>query len=141
MEPDGVTFTGVLAAFSHAGLVEEGCEYFRYMRSKYNSEVTINHYACMVDLLGRAAKLEEAEALIKEAPFQSKSLLWKTFLGACSKHENAEMQDRISNILADIELNEPSTYVLLSNIYASQSMWKNCIELRFEKQNGRRECY
>ena len=136
LEPDGVTFTGVLAACSHAGLVEEGCEYFRYMRSKYNSEVTINHYACMVDLLGRAAKLEEAEALIKEAPFQSKSLLWKTFLGACSKHENAEMQDRISNILADIELNEPSTYVLLSNIYASQSMWINCIELRNKMVEG-----
>ncbi|XP_028216745.1 pentatricopeptide repeat-containing protein At2g40720-like [Glycine soja] len=69
LEPDGVTFTGVLAACSHAGLVEEGCEYFRYMRSEYNSEVTINHYACMVDILGQAAKLEEAEALIKEAPF------------------------------------------------------------------------
>ncbi|KAL2964965.1 hypothetical protein AAZX31_16G033600 [Glycine max] len=136
LEPDGVTFTGVLAACSHAGLVEEGCKYFRYMRSRYNSEVTINHYACMVDLLGRAAKLEEAEALIKEAPFQSKSLLWKTFLGACSKHENAEMQDRISNILADIELNEPSTYVLLSNIYASQSMWINCIELRNKMVEG-----
>ncbi|BAU03093.1 hypothetical protein VIGAN_UM010500 [Vigna angularis var. angularis] len=130
LEPDGVTFTGVLAACSHAGLVEEGCEYFRYMRSKYNSELTINHYACMVDLLGRAAKLEEAEAVIKEAPFQSKSLLWKTFLGACTKHENAEITERISNILADLELNEPSTYVLLSNIYASASMWKNCVELR-----------
>lgn len=69
LEPDGVTFTGVLAACSHAGLVEEGCEYFRYMRNEYNSEVTINHYACMVDILGQAAKLEEAEALIKEAPF------------------------------------------------------------------------
>nr|KYP51648.1 Pentatricopeptide repeat-containing protein At2g13600 family [Cajanus cajan] len=136
LEPDGVTFTGVLAACSHAGLVEEGCKYFEYMKSKYNSEVTMNHYACMVDLLGRAAKLEEAEALIKEAPFQSKSILWKTFLGACSKHENAEIGDRISNILADIELNEPSTYVLLSNIYASASMWKNCIELRDKMVEG-----
>ncbi|KAL9298114.1 hypothetical protein ACSQ67_024010 [Phaseolus vulgaris] len=136
LEPDGVTFTGVLAACSHAGLVEEGCQYFRYMRSKYNSELTINHYACMVDLLGRAARLEEAEAVIKEAPFQSKSLLWKTLLGACTKHENAEIGERISNILADLELNEPSTYVLLSNIYASASMWKNCIELRNKMVEG-----
>ncbi|CAJ1978422.1 unnamed protein product [Sphenostylis stenocarpa] len=136
LEPDGVTFTGVLAACSHAGLVEEGCEYFRYMRSKYNSELTIYHYACMVDLLGRAAKLEEAEAVIKEAPFQSKSLLWKTFLGACSKHENAVIGERIANILADLELNEPSTYVLLSNIYASASMWKNCIDLRNKMVEG-----
>ncbi|KAK7393014.1 hypothetical protein VNO78_21464 [Psophocarpus tetragonolobus] len=136
LEPDGVTFTGVFAACSHAGLVEEGCEYFGYMRSKYNSKVTINHFACIVDLLGRAAKLEEAEALIKEAPFESKSLLWKTFLGACSKHENTEIGDRISKILADVELNEPSTYVLLSNIYASASMWKNCIELRNKMVQG-----
>ncbi|KAK7313223.1 hypothetical protein VNO77_37774 [Canavalia gladiata] len=136
LEPDHVTFTGVLAACSHAGLVEEGCEYFEYMRSKYNYEVTINHYACMVDLLGRAAKFEEAEALIKEAPFQSKSLLWKTFLGACSKHENAEMGNKISKLLADIEMNEPSTFVLLSNIYASASMWKNCIELRNKMVEG-----
>ncbi|XP_061352286.1 pentatricopeptide repeat-containing protein At2g33680-like [Gastrolobium bilobum] len=136
MEPDGVTFTGVLAACSHAGLVEEGCKHFEYMRSKYNSEVTINHYACMVDLLGRAAKLEEAEALIKEAPFHSKSLLWKTFLGACSKHENGEVGNRISKMLGDVELNEPSTYVLLSNIYASASMWKNCLELRNKMVEG-----
>ncbi|KAK7317500.1 hypothetical protein RJT34_01795 [Clitoria ternatea] len=136
LEPDGVTFTGVLAACSHSGLVEEGCEYFEYMRNKYNCEVTINHYACMVDLLGRGARLEEAEALIKEAPFQSKSLLWKTFLGACSKHENAERGVRIAKLLADIELNEPSTYVLLSNIYASASMWKNCMELRNKMVEG-----
>ena len=136
LEPDGVTFTGVLAACSHAGLVKEGWEQFEYMRSKYNCEVTINHYACMVDLLGRAAKLEEAEALIKEAPFPSKSILWKTLLGACSIHENAEVGNRISKILADIELNEPSTYVLLSNIYASASMWKNCIELRNKMIEG-----
>ncbi|KAK7257105.1 hypothetical protein RIF29_30833 [Crotalaria pallida] len=136
LEPDGVTFTGVLAACSHAGMVTEGWEYFEYMRSKYNSEVTINHYACMVDLLGRASKLEEAEDLIKEAPFHSKSLLWKTLLGACSKHENAEVGNRISKMLADIELNEPSTYVLLYNIYASASMWKDCIELRNKMIEG-----
>ncbi|OIW06049.1 hypothetical protein TanjilG_29805 [Lupinus angustifolius] len=136
LEPDGVTFTGVLAACSHAGLVKEGWEHFEHMRSKYSSEVTINHYACMVDLLGRAAKLEEAEVLIKEAPFHSKSLLWKTLLGACSKHENAEIGNRISKMLADIELNEPSTYVLLSNIYASASMWKNCLDLRNKMIKG-----
>ncbi|XP_057455484.1 pentatricopeptide repeat-containing protein At5g27110-like [Lotus japonicus] len=136
LEPDGVTFTGVLAACSHAGLVEEGFKYFEYMRSKYCYEVTINHYACMVDLLGRAEKLEDAEALIKEAPFHSKSLLWKTLLGSCSKHENAEIGNKISKMLADTELNEPSTNVLLSNIYASASMWKNCIELRNKMVEG-----
>ncbi|KAF7836573.1 pentatricopeptide repeat-containing protein [Senna tora] len=130
LEPDGVTFSGILTACSHAGLVQEGWELFEYMRSEHKCEVTMNHYACMVDLLGRAAKLEEAEALIKKSPFDSKSLLWKTLLGACCKHENAELGLRISKMLADIELNEPSTYVLLSNIYASASMWKNSTEFR-----------
>lgn len=130
IEPDGVTFSGVLTACSHAGLVQEGWELFEYMRSEHNCEVTINHYACMADLLGRAAKLEEAEALIKKSPFHSKSLLWKTLLGACYKHENAEVGIRISKMLVDIELNDPSTYVLLSNIYASASMWQNSTEFR-----------
>lgn len=130
LEPDSITFSGVLTACSHAGLVQEGWELFKYMRSKHNCEVTINHYACMVDLLGRAAKLEEAEELIKKSHFHSKSLLWKTLLGACSKHENAEVGIRISNMLSDLELNEPSTHVLLSNIYASASMWRNSTEFR-----------
>ncbi|KAI4333406.1 hypothetical protein L6164_018226 [Bauhinia variegata] len=136
LEPDGVTFTGVLTACSHAGLVSEGWELFQYMRSKYNWKVTMNHYACMVDLLGRAAQLEEAEALIKEAPFSSKSLLWKTLLGACCKHENVEAGNRISKMIGEIELNEPSTFVQLSNIYASVSMWKNAIELRNKMIEG-----
>lgn len=127
---DGVTFIGILTACSHAGLVNEAWQYFECMKRDYSLEVTINHYACMIDLLGRAEQIDAAEALINEAPFQSKTLLWKTLLGACNKHGKIEAGNRIAQILVEMEPNEPSTYVLLSNIYASASMWDNSTEVR-----------
>lgn len=132
LKPDSITFIGVLTACSHAGLVKEGWQYFNSMRSDYGLDVTINHYACMVDLLGRAQQVEEAEALIEKAPFhlKSKHLLWKTLLGACNKHGNIEIGNRIAQMLVELKPNEPSTYVLLSNIYASASMWDSSVEVR-----------
>lgn len=132
LKPDGITFIGVLIACSHAGLVTEGRNFFKSMRSDYDLEVTINHYACMVDLLGRNERVEEAESLIEIAPFhlQAKYLLWKTLLGACNTHGNIEIGNRIAQKMIELKPNEPSTYVLLSNIYASASMWDNSIELR-----------
>lgn len=136
VEPDGVTFVGVLTACSHVGLVEEGWHYFEIMRNDYGLEVTVNHYACMVDILGRAGHIEEAEALINAAPVLSKASLWRTLLGACSKHGNLEVGNRIAELLVKLEPNQPSTYVLLSNIYASASMWDHCTEVRDTMREG-----
>ncbi|XP_024922280.2 pentatricopeptide repeat-containing protein At2g33680 isoform X2 [Ziziphus jujuba] len=132
LKPDSITFVGVLTACSHAGLVEEGWQFFNSMTSDYGLEVNINHYACMVDLLGRAQQVEAAKALIEKAPFhlKSKHLLWKTLLGACNRHGNIEIGNRIAQMLVELKTNEPSTYVLLSNIYASASMWDNSVEVR-----------
>ncbi|XP_077227886.1 pentatricopeptide repeat-containing protein At2g33680-like [Tasmannia lanceolata] len=135
-EPDSVTFIGVLTACSHVGFVKEGWHYFESIRKDYGLEITVNHYACMVDLLGRAGHVDEAEVLINKAPFQSKSLLWKTLLGACRKHGNVEVGNRIAEILVKSEPNDPSTYVLLSNIYASASMWDHSIEVRSKMKEG-----
>ena len=132
LKPDGITFIGVLTACSHAGLVTEAWRLFKSMRSVYDLEVTINHYACMVDLLGRNEQVEEAESLIENAPFhlQLKYLLWKTLLGACNTHGNIEIGNRIAQKMIELKPKESSTYVLLSNIYASASMWDNSIEVR-----------
>lgn len=136
LEPDSVTFIGVLTACSHAGLVNEGCKYFELLRAKHETEVTISHFACMVDILGRAEQVEQAEALIKKAPFESKVPLWKTLLGACNKHGNVEVGNRVANILVELEPNEPSTYVSMSNIYASASMWENSCNVRIKMKTG-----
>ncbi|EXB52055.1 hypothetical protein L484_024605 [Morus notabilis] len=130
LEPDSIAFIGVLTACSHAGLVTEGWNFFKSMRSDYDLDVTVNHYACMVDLLARNEQVQEAESLIEDAPFhlQSKYLLWKTLLGACNTHRNIEIGNRIAQKMMDLKPKEPSSYVLLSNIYASASMWDNSIE-------------
>ncbi|KAA8526693.1 hypothetical protein F0562_008104 [Nyssa sinensis] len=130
LKPDSVTFVGLLTACSHAGLVKEGWQCFESMINDHGLEVSINHYACMVDLLGRAGQVDEAEALINKAPFRSKNLLWKTLLGACNKHGQIEAGNRIAQMLVELEPNEPSTYVLVSNIYASASMWDSSIVVR-----------
>nr|GLL22766.1 pentatricopeptide repeat-containing protein At5g27110-like [Ipomoea trifida] len=129
-KPDELTFTGVLTACSHAGLLAEGWKLFESMRTEYNMEVSIAHYTCMVDLLGRLEKVTEAEALINEAPFESKTQLWKILLGACSTHQNFEKGKQIAEMLIELEPNEPTTYVMLSNIYAAASMWNHKVEVR-----------
>ncbi|XP_043702559.1 pentatricopeptide repeat-containing protein At3g09040, mitochondrial-like isoform X3 [Telopea speciosissima] len=130
LKPDGITFIGVLTACSHVGLVKEGLQYFESIQNDYGLNVTINHFACVVDLLGRAGELDKAEALINTAPFPSKNLLWRTLLGACNKHGNIHVGNRIAELLVKLEPDEPSTYVSLSNIYASSFMWDHFVEVR-----------
>lgn len=130
LDPDGITFVSILMACSHAGLVKEGWEFFESLRNDYPSELTINHYACMVDLLGRADNVDEAVDLIKKAPFQSKYLMWKTLLGACSKHGNVMLGNQIAETLVALEPEESSNYLLMSNLYASAEMWDSSMEFR-----------
>ncbi|XP_058095319.1 pentatricopeptide repeat-containing protein At2g33680-like [Magnolia sinica] len=136
VEPDSITFVGVLSACSHVGFVKEGWHHFESMKNDYDLDATLNHYACMVDLLGRAGHMDEAEAFINKAPFQSKAFLWRTLLGACGKHMNVEVGNRIAEILVKLEPDQPSTYVLLSNIYRSASMWEDSTEVRRKMRKG-----
>ncbi|OWM81021.1 pentatricopeptide repeat-containing protein At5g39350-like [Punica granatum] len=139
LDPDGITFVGILMACSHAGLVNEGRELFESLRNDHCSELTINHYACMVDLLGRAGNVDEAVDFIKRAPFHSKSLLWKTLLGACRKHGNVELGNQIAGMLVELEPEESSNYLLLSNIYASAEIWDSSKKVR-NKLKGVKTC-
>ncbi|KAL5989971.1 hypothetical protein ACLOJK_010866 [Asimina triloba] len=129
IEPDGATFIGVLSACSHAGFVREGWQHFESMKD-YGLEATESHYACMVDVLSRAGHIDKAVCLINAAPFESKTSLWRTVLGACSKHGNVEVGNQVAEILVKLEPDEPSTYVMLSNIYRSALMWDDSMELR-----------
>ncbi|XP_056167699.1 putative pentatricopeptide repeat-containing protein At3g23330 [Syzygium oleosum] len=141
LQPDAITFVGVLNACSHAGLVKEGWLIFESLRNEYNSEKTVSHYACMVDLLGRAELLDEAENLINEVPSDLRSLLWKTLLNTCSKHGNVQTANKIALRLSKLEPNRPLNYLLLSNIYASASLWEDVAEFRgrLKEVNPRRQ--
>lgn len=127
---NSITFIGVLSACCHAGLVEVGQQHFKRMRSLYNVEPDIKHYGCMVDLLGRAGKLKEAEELIRTMPMEADVVIWGTLLAASRTHGNTEIGERVAQNLARLEPFHGPSRVLLSNIYADAERWVDAFHVR-----------
>ncbi|CAK9883073.1 unnamed protein product [Sphagnum jensenii] len=124
VEPNLVTFIGVLnASCSHAGLVDEGVHFFESTSLVYSVCAAVEHYACMVDLLGRAGCLDEAESLITTMPCEPSGSVWNALLGACRIYGNVEMGERIAKRVLESDPGNAAGYVLLSNIYAAAGKW------------------
>ncbi|XP_057873705.2 pentatricopeptide repeat-containing protein At4g30700-like [Cryptomeria japonica] len=121
--PDHVSFACVLLACSHTGLVDEGCKYFSLMNDSYCITPTIDHYACMVDILGRAGYLEETLNFIIKMPIKSVMVVWVCFLSACRAQKNLGLGVFTANLLFELDSKNAATYVLLSNIYAEGGRW------------------
>ncbi|KAI0498525.1 hypothetical protein KFK09_019413 [Dendrobium nobile] len=130
VNPDHVTFVSLLSAFSHAGLVQLGKEYFQLMKSRYGIEPMVKHYACIVDLLGRAGHLDEAYKLIQNMPLKPDAGVWGAFLASCRIHGNVELGRLASTWLFEIDHENVGYYVLLSNLYARGGEWKGVNEVR-----------
>ncbi|KAL4200620.1 hypothetical protein AMTRI_Chr02g254500 [Amborella trichopoda] len=128
--PDGITFVGILCACTHAGLVDEGSRHFHSMTHDYHITPTIEHYGCMVDLLGRAGRLEEALELIKGMPIEVDNVVWSSLLGACRTFGNVIVAEYAIEQLIKIEPTNPANYVLLSNIYAAAGRWKEAARMK-----------
>ncbi|WOL11579.1 pentatricopeptide repeat-containing protein [Canna indica] len=129
LEPNGATFTGVLSGCTNAGLVEEGRRVFSFIVDKYKCGPSSDHYACMVDILGRAGKLEEAERLVCEHRNPDK-VLWRSLLSACRLHGKLEMAKRVARNILKLDPADDGTYILLSNIYASLGQWDEVISMK-----------
>lgn len=125
VEPNIITFVSVLGACSHVGLVEEGKSFFESMVRKYNIIPSVEHYACMVDLLGRAGQLDEAANIIEMMRIEPDPVVWGSLLGACRIHGNVELAERASIRLFELEPLNAGNYVLLADIYAEARMWDN----------------
>jgi pentatricopeptide repeat protein len=130
IKPDYITFVCVLSACSHAGHVEEGFVYFRSMTMVHGMNPGPEHYACMVDLLGRVGRLDEAKSFIESMPIKPDSTVWGALLGACRNYGNLEMGREIAERLFELEPDNPGNYVLLSNMYACNGMLKEADEVR-----------
>lgn len=128
--PNKITFVAVLGACRHVGLVDEGRKLFDSMKEIYKIEPNVKHYSCMVDLLGRAGFLREAEDLIETMPMAPDVATWGALLGACRKHGESEMGERIGRRLVELEPEHDGFRVLLSNIYACRGKWDNAMEMR-----------
>ncbi|XP_077212131.1 pentatricopeptide repeat (PPR) superfamily protein [Tasmannia lanceolata] len=125
IQPDSVTFLSVLSACSHGGLVEEGFRYFDSMTKFYKLHPKREHYACMVDILGRIGRLGEAEKLMDKMPFEPDSIMWSSILNSCRIHRNQELGQRAADKLFKMELSDAAPYVLMSNIYAEAGRWED----------------
>ncbi|XP_074310576.1 pentatricopeptide repeat-containing protein At1g74630 [Silene latifolia] len=128
--PDEATFVSVLYSCSHAGLVQQGCEYFHKMKDVYGLEPSIEHYGCMVDLYGRAGLLQKAYDFILQLHLNDCTTLWRILLGACSIHGNIEMAEEVKSRISEFEPRDFGDHVLLSNIYATKGKWKDAAAMR-----------
>lgn len=119
MAPNEVTFISILNACSHSGLVDEGRQWFRSMKTMYGIIPVVDHYNCMIDLLARAGLMEEAEALVKEMPMTPTSTTWTTLLGACRDQFDTERGDLAAENVFELAPDKISPYIALSNIHTA----------------------
>ncbi|KAF0896399.1 hypothetical protein E2562_023804 [Oryza meyeriana var. granulata] len=131
LRPNYITFISVLAACSHAGHLDEGRHWYSAMKQEFGIEPGVEHYGCMVDLLGRAGCLDEAYGLIKEMKVKPDAAIWGALLSACRIHKNVELAEISVKRLFELDATNSGYYVLLSNIYAEAGMWKDVERVRF----------
>ncbi|XP_010525245.1 PREDICTED: pentatricopeptide repeat-containing protein At1g62260, mitochondrial-like [Tarenaya hassleriana] len=139
-KPDQVTFINLLMACAHAGLVEEGEEQFSAM-SKYGIAAEKEHYACMVDLYGRAGQLDKAERLIKGMPFEPDVVIWGALLGACGLHSCLELGEVAANGVSKLRSDHPAAYEVLLRIHGEKGVWTSVTELRklMKQKNAKKQ--
>lgn len=128
--PDGFSILSVMCACSHVGLVEQGWRYFDTMQSDYGIEPQLEHYGCLIDLLGRAGQVKEAEEIIRTMPMMPNAALWRSLLGAARVHGYSEIGETALKYLIELEPETSGNYVLLSNLYATVNRWDDVKRVR-----------
>lgn len=130
VEPNEVTYIGVLSACSHAGLIDEGWSHFERMYKEHGIRPRMDHYACMVDVLGRSGFVDKALEFIHSMPLTADALVWRTLLGACRVRGDTEVGKRAAEMILEQDPNDPAAHVLLSNLYASKGQWEKVGKIR-----------
>lgn len=128
--PNETTFVCLLSACAHAGLVLEGWWCFDRMLRKYNIKPRVDHYGCMVDLLGRAGLLSDSEQLLEKLPVKPGAALLGALLSACTTHSDLKLGEAVGAKLMEVDPNDVGPYVLLSNIYAAEGRWDDVEKMR-----------
>lgn len=134
-DPDKITFIGVLCACTHAGFHDEGVQYFYSMEREYGILPQVEHYGCMIDLLGRGGRLKEAFRLVHSMPFEPNAIIWGSLLGACRTHNAVELAEEVLDRLVKLEPSDPGNYSMLSNIFAAAGDWDNVANVRLRMRS------
>lgn len=127
---DDLTLLAVLSACTHGGLVDEGLGIFGRMRNDFRIEPKVEHYGCIVDLLGRAGRLEEARDFIGTMPMAPTPALWGSLLAACRTHRCVDLAEQVVDELSSLGADDGGVYVLMSNIYADEGRWDGVWRVR-----------
>ncbi|PKA63992.1 Putative pentatricopeptide repeat-containing protein [Apostasia shenzhenica] len=128
--PNTFTFTSVLTACSHSGLVEEGMKHFDSMKRDYNINPTLEHCACMVDLLGRVGRPDEAYDFVKKMELKPDKAVWGALLGSCRMHGNVGIAELVVQDLLRLGLCNISFCVIMANLYADYGRWEDAARMR-----------
>lgn len=141
IKPDGITFIALLAGCSHAGLTDDGQRFFSKMKLNYEVSPTVEHYACLIDILGRAGRIKEALEVVENMPMTPSSTVWGSLLNSCHLHGDVSLGELIAEQLFELEPNNPGNYIMLSNIYANAEMWEgvNMVREMMEKRGIKKE--
>ncbi|PRQ26003.1 putative tetratricopeptide-like helical domain, DYW domain-containing protein [Rosa chinensis] len=130
--PDHITFLALLYACSHSGLIDEGKGLFEIMIHEYQLDPWPEHFACMVDLLGRANRLEEAYHFVNSMESQPTAEVWCALLGACRVHSNKGLEEIAAKKILELGTKNPGNYVLVSNIFAARGRWEHVEKVRIK---------
>ncbi|GAB2235875.1 hypothetical protein Droror1_Dr00026320 [Drosera rotundifolia] len=136
MKPNAITFGNVLKGCSHAGLVQEGLDYFHTMESRYGVTPKEEHYSHVIDLLSRAGKLKQVEEFIQSMPFEPNAFGWCSYLAACRNHSDMERGKVAAENLMRLEPENSGAHVLLSTIYANERQWEGVRDMRKMMKDG-----
>lgn len=135
--PNATTLVGALSACSHPGLLDEARQLFRSMEKDFGIAPGIQHYGCMVDLLGRAGLLSEAEDMIRGMSCEADTVIWGALLTACKNHGGIEIAERAAVEMLKLDPSNHGVYVVLSNLYAEAGRWQDVDKLRKEMKGAR----
>ena len=130
VKPNHATFSSVLHACSHAGLVDEGFSLFNFMLKQHQVIPHVDHYTCIVDLLGRTGRLNDAYNPIRTMPITPNHAVWGALLGACVIHENVELGEVAARWTFKLEPENTGNYVLLAKLYATVGRWGDAEKIR-----------
>lgn len=130
IKANAVTLLSVLFACSHGGMVDEGLQYFHSMEKRFGVVPEMEHYACVVDLLGRVGRLDDAQEFIKKMPMEPTDMVWQTLLGACRVHGDVKLGEKAAKEILSVRPDFSATYVLLSNTYLEKGSLEDGLTLR-----------
>ncbi|KAK9278241.1 hypothetical protein L1049_027803 [Liquidambar formosana] len=131
IEPNSVTFIGVLLACDHAGLIEDGRNLYDTMCKVYDIEPRIEHCGCIVDMHARAGMLEEAQEFVKNMPVEPNAVVWRMLINACRVHGNFTMGLSLASGLKELStLRGPEDHVISSNFFAEAGRWSDVLRAR-----------